>query len=117
MINSEKGGLQIIVGRSLSSVEFVLDYVQLRFDGPCLTAITMPILRCDNQVLKNGMQGYCDCLIKQIGKVVNLAIVKEEELLLQFSGGASLTISLRPEDNVGPEAARFEDETGNFWVW
>ena len=34
--------LQIIVGEKLSSVTFVMDYVQLGFDGPLLTAYSGP---------------------------------------------------------------------------
>jgi len=32
--------LQVLIGEQLSSVEFVLDYVQLRFNGPCFTVYT-----------------------------------------------------------------------------
>jgi len=32
--------LQVLIGEQLNSVEFVLDYVQLRFNGPCLSVYT-----------------------------------------------------------------------------
>jgi hypothetical protein len=31
-----------LLGHTLGSVEFVGDYVQLWFDGPCMTAYTLP---------------------------------------------------------------------------
>ena len=37
--------LSVLIGHQLSSVEFVQDYLQLRFDGPCLTAVTHPRVR------------------------------------------------------------------------
>jgi len=37
--------LQRLVGLRLYSVQFVMDYVQLRFDGP--VASEMPVLNCD----------------------------------------------------------------------
>src|SRR5580692_5452288 len=66
-----------IIGEQLSSVEFVQDYVQLRFDGPTLTAFVWPELR----------QG--------------------EAVIVEFEDGAIICVSLRAEDSVGPEAGHF----------
>jgi hypothetical protein len=41
--------LELLEGTQLSSVEFVQDYVQLRFDGPTLTAVTPPRVCVMNQ--------------------------------------------------------------------
>lgn len=49
-----------IIGRQLSSVEFVQDYVQFRFDGPCLTAITPPVFTKASDVPLPGSAGYRD---------------------------------------------------------
>src|SRR5690242_9135647 len=51
-----------IHGSQLSSVEFVQDYVQLRFDGPCLTAITWPVVTVGQQRFRLETPGYRDAL-------------------------------------------------------
>jgi hypothetical protein len=52
--------LSVLLGRQLSAVEFVQDYLQLRFDGPCLTAITHPRVSVGNRWWEWGISGYRD---------------------------------------------------------
>jgi hypothetical protein len=62
--------LQIVVGRSLSSVVFIHDYIHSIFNGPTLTALTLPEFARAGNPLKPRQSGYCDALCSQIGKVV-----------------------------------------------
>jgi hypothetical protein len=109
--------LSIIEGEQLSSVEFVQDYVQLRFDGPYLTAITLHNVELGNIHLKWGMPGYRDALCDRIGTTVqSVSVITSETLLIKFADGAIVSISLRPEDYRAEEAVMFDDKTKQWDV-
>jgi hypothetical protein len=110
--------LSVIVGSQLSSVEFVQDYLQLRFDGPCLTAVTHPRVRVGNTWFTWGDPWYRNQLCERISSIVHKASVREDqEICLDFDDGSHLSISLRPEDYRAAEAAMFNDGQDGWWVW
>ena len=110
--------LHSIIGSELSSVEFVRDYVQLRFDGPCLTAITCPTVRVGEAGFGSGMPGYRDALCERIGRVVcSASVVENEAIQIEFDDGAMLSISLHAKDYRAAEAAIFDSGPDGFWVW
>lgn len=112
-----------LVGLRLYSVQFVMDHVQLRFDGP---SPDMPVLNCDvmpavelgSETLVDGQIGYADALRSLIPGVVR----RTEEgtgigLRIAFDAG---TIAVHParEDLTGPEIALlggFEDRRWMCW--
>jgi hypothetical protein len=59
-----------IVGRQLSSVTFVQDYVQFAFDGSGLTAYTPPIVSIESQCFRWGEAGYRDALCQQVSNQI-----------------------------------------------
>jgi hypothetical protein len=100
--------LEKIVGEQLSSVEFVRDYVQLRFDGPTLTAFVLPTLKSPDRTIRFGDQGYRDELCARISHHVSAAYLREgDAVIVEFDDGTEIRISLKPEDRVGPEAGHF----------
>jgi hypothetical protein len=106
--------LQRLVGEKLSSVTFVMDYVQLRFDGPLLTAYTGPDVTFGGKVFAWGKPGFRDALCERIGAIVRQAeVVNDDAIRLRFSDGGVISISLKSEDYVGPEAAQLTDSTGD----
>jgi hypothetical protein len=110
--------LSVLIGRQLSSVEFVQDYLQLRFDGPCLTAVTHPRVRVGQLSLEWGKAGYRDQVCDRIGKVVTGAVISEgQEVCLEFDDGAYIIISLSPDDYRAAEAVTFDNGDQGFWVW
>ena len=110
--------LSMLIGRQLSSVEFVQDYLQLRFDGPCLTAITHPRVRVGQLWWEWGKPGYRDQLCDRIGKVVTKAVISEgQEVRLVFDDGTCILISLSPDDYRAAEAVIFESGDQGSWVW
>jgi hypothetical protein len=110
--------LSVLIGHQLSSVEFVQDYLQLRFDGPCLTAVTHPRVRVGQRWLEWGKPGYRDQLCDRIGKVVTRAVISEgQEVCLEFDDGACITISLSPDDYRAAEAVILDNEDQGCWVW
>jgi hypothetical protein len=107
-----------IVGKQLSAVVFVQDYIQLQFDGPGLTAVTLPTVKVVDKQIAWGMPGYRDLLCERIGKLVTSASVTEgEEICIEFNDGSSVAVSLRDEDYQTAEAAIFHDGPTQTWVW
>ena len=62
--------LQPIVGESLSAVTFVMDYVQMAFNGACLTALTLPTVCFEDRVWAPNEPGWRDTLCGRLGVVV-----------------------------------------------
>jgi hypothetical protein len=108
--------LSAIVGEQLSSVVFVQDYVQLHFDGPTLTAITLPTIEVSKITLGWGTPGYRDALCERIGKTVRRAsMIENKELRIEFDDNSVILISIKPEDHRGDEAVIFNN-TKDWWA-
>ena len=105
-----------LVGEQLSSVEFVQDFVQLRFDGPCITAFTWPVVRSTSENLSWGQPGYRDALCCQISRLVERTEVDDQRVSIIFEGGAVFSVSLRDDDYRGPEALYFALDKDHWWV-
>jgi hypothetical protein len=119
-MNDPKPPLNILIGEELSSIEFVRDYIQFRFDGPCLTVITDPYVIIGHKQYSRTDTGFCDILLSFIGVKVEETSLKESEIIkIHFSVGRSINISLRPEDLQGrsAEAVNFNDGLGGLWIW
>lgn len=97
--------ISALVGEHLSSIEFVADYVQIRFNGPYLNAFTVPSIRVGNAEFHYKELGYLEALISCIDKVVSAANITANEINIDLQDHGRITISLRPEDLHGPEAA------------
>ena len=109
--------LQILVGEKLSSVTFVMDYVQLGFDGTCLTAYIGPVVTFRGKVFAWGEPGFRDIICERIGAIVRQAeVVENDAIRMSLSDGGVISISLKPEDYVGPEAAVLTDIRGKSLV-
>lgn len=112
-----------LVGTRLYSVQFVHDYVQLRFEGqgenmPVMNCDAMPVVEAGGQTLSDGEQGYADALR---GLIPNFVQRTQEEtgvgLRIEFPDGA---IVLHPDREAltGPEIALltgFEDRAWMCW--
>jgi hypothetical protein len=110
--------LSLLVGRQLSAVVFVQDYVQLQFDGIGLSAITDPVVRQADRTIEFGMAGYRDGLCENIAKIVRAASLEEgREILIEFDDTSAISISLRPEDYRTAEAAILYNGPEQIWVW
>jgi hypothetical protein len=100
--------LSELIGRDLASVEFVRDYVQLRFDGPQLTAYSWPTLYDAGHAVTRGAAGYCDGLVALINQVVSAVTLKEgKELIIEWENDALLRIDLGHKSVTMPEAVVF----------
>jgi hypothetical protein len=106
-----------IEGAQLSSVTFVQDYVQLNFDGPSLTAITLPAVVIGELQVVPGARGYRDALCAQIGKIVLRCDVRVgDRLQIEFNDSSVLTISLKSQDYRAEEAVVFRHNRTTEWA-
>ena len=105
-----------LAGHALSSVEFVADYVQLRFDGPTLTAYSAPTVSWGSESHVWGEPGYRDALCRQIGCRIERTAVDDQQVSIAFESGATVLISLRDDDYRGPEALQLLLDKDRIWV-
>ena len=110
-----------LVGFRLFSVQFVMDYVQLRFDGP---SQDMPVLNCDvmpdvergDETIANGQVGYADALRGLIpGVVRRTREATGVGLRIEFDDGA-IVVHPSGDDLVGPEIALLNGFEDRHWM-
>ena len=98
-------------GQELTAVEFVGDYLRLRFDGPMLTMYAWPHVLLADFSVAFGEPEYRNALCAQIGETVATARLEEmDSLTVEFESGTVLALSLREEDVDGPEAGSFSED-------
>ena len=97
-----------IAGEKLSAITFIMDYWQLQFDGPTINALTRVQVSADGSTSRDGDDQFRNLICGQIGKVVaGVTLVKSEAFTIAFEDCSSISISLKAEDYVGPEAIVF----------
>ena len=100
--------ISAIEGQELTAVEFVSDYLRLRFDGPMLTLYAWPHVLLSDFSLGFGEPEYRNALCAQIGETVAKAALEEmESLTIELESGTVIALSLREEDLDGPEAGSY----------
>lgn len=110
-----------LVGFRLYSVQFVMDYVQLHFDGPTQD---MPILNCDvmpavaisGQTFTDSLPGYAEALRSLIpGTVVRTEEATGTGLRIELDNG-SIVLNPTLTELVGPEIAMLNGFTDRHWM-
>jgi len=105
-----------IIGARLSSVQFVMDYLILGFDGKgALTTLVWPEI-LDRQAFKFGMPGYRDRLCELITEVVSEVSFSEDETITISFGDSHLRIPLQQRKAPG-ERAIFTAPKNFLQVW
>ena len=95
-------------GQELTAVEFVSDYVRLRFDGPLLTLYACPHVLLSDFSIAFGEPESRTALCAQIGEMVGTAKLEElDALTVEFESGTVIALSLREEDLDGPETGSY----------
>lgn len=95
-------------GQELSAVEFVSDFLRLRFDGPMLTLYAWPHVLLADFSVAFGEPEYRNALCAQIGETVATAKLEElDALTVEFESGTVVALSLREEDLDGPESGSY----------
>lgn len=115
---------ELLVGREVSAVAFVRDYVELHFDGPVVRAISDPygMYGCRGWRFPEGHAA--DVMRCYIGKVVDGLRFVEDEYLAIDLGEHTFIVPLDDDSRVGPEAVHIVgvDERGGtdasrMWIW
>ena len=102
-----------LIGEELKAVEFVEDFLQLRFDEPLLTFFAWPHVLFPEFSIAYGEPEYRNALCAQIGdKVVQASLEEADALTLEFENGTVFGLSLREEDIDSPVSGSFS-ETGD----
>lgn len=106
-----------LVGRELSSVAFVQDYLQLDFDGAVLTLFIWPDVFREEGSYAFGEPGYRDMLCGELTEEVAEATLEPGEAIeVQFEDGVIFRVSLREEDIDVTEAGQFRSGAGEALV-
>jgi hypothetical protein len=102
--------LSSLISQELSAVEFVQDYLQLRFDGPLLTLFTWPDVFREEGSYAYGEPEFRNVLCSLITENVTAATLEENEAIeIEFENGVILRASLREEDLDVPQAGHFSE--------
>jgi hypothetical protein len=97
-----------LVGEQLDTVAFVMDYVEFKFNGPVLRALTNPVVEGDGLRLRFPEPGSRDALCSLIGSEVAAVTVSDDDRIeLELHGDRRLTIPLDQESRLGVEAAHY----------
>ena len=97
-----------LVGEELNAVCFVMDYVELHFNGPILRALTkVSVVRGEQRSVVPGPGGR-DALCEVIGSTVTDVDVRDDiAITLTLNSGHVVGIPLDVGSRNGPEAAHF----------
>ena len=100
--------ISLIEGEELEAVEFVQDYLQLRFEAPLLTLYHWPSVLLEDYSISFGEPGYRDALCALIGEEVEQALLDEgNSHTVKLANGVVLALSLREEDLDSADAGAF----------
>src|SRR5688500_12449391 len=92
-------------GSQLSSVEFVQDYLQIRFDGPCINVLNPLTVNASSESKTSWEPGFRDLLCGQIAKVVrSVSYLADQEIVINFEDNSKVSISLQRKDYSSSEA-------------
>ena len=99
-----------IIGEELKAVEFVEDFLQLRFDAPLIKLYNWPHVLLADFSVAFGEPEYRNALCAQIGeKVVQASLEEGDALTIEFENGTVFGLSLREEDLDGPESGSYSE--------
>lgn len=106
--------IDALAGEHLTAVEFVEDYLHLRFGDALLVLFVWPdVADADAISVAFGQPGYRDALCSTIGENVTEAELDEGgSLTIEFENGTVFALSLRAEDLDTPEVGSFRSADG-----
>ena len=100
--------LQFYVGESVNAVHFVMDYVEIHFNGSYLRCLEPPTVIRGQAAFTFPHPGSRDALCGLIELVVSrVDAVEDQECRIAFASGEQLLISLARPTRVGAEALHF----------
>jgi hypothetical protein len=98
--------LTCLIGQEINCIAFVMDYVEIHFNGPILRALTDPMITVAGARFAFPEPGSRDALCTLIGQQVESIRVDHDRIDLT-TRNATLLIPLDEQSRAGPEAAHF----------
>lgn len=113
--------LKLLENEFMSSVEFVMDYHQLRFNSYTLNINDNFLIIVDGKKYDKSSSNFCNLIISCIGKkVIKSDVVIDNSINIIFENNYQVNISIRPEDCKFPDTAVFsvdQPDNHHWWVW
>ena len=111
--------LDVLVGEKLSSVTFVMDYLQADFDGNGFTFYIWPVVTVDNIEYRFGVPLYRDKLCSLITRVVDYLIFLDGKgMVIHFDNYDKLFLPLDPSNpDIVAEIGIFTAANGDLYVF
>src|SRR5713101_7473943 len=99
-------GIAVLVGKQVTSVEFVHDYLQFHFDDLHLTVNAPLSVATPSGAVRPKSEEFNALLRTRVGHLIVEAMTEPDKAItLRFDDNVELRISLIPDEQVGPEAA------------
>lgn len=111
-----------LVTQQLVEVDFVLDYIRLRFESTSeynfLTFLTDPIVISNGISYEKAAREFSYNLINMIdSQVISLQITENEKMEITFEDERKIIVSLKSEDYVSSEAVTYENSKNEWDAW
>jgi hypothetical protein len=100
----------------LSQVVFIHNYLQLVFQDSAYTLYNLATYSRGGVAIEQGQPGFCDALVALIDQRAEVHYHSESGLVIQFVGGASVTVPSSGPNTRGPEAWQFGRMDGPYVV-
>lgn len=114
--SSEFDSLNLLLDVELTEVNFVQNYLILKFDDFNLQIYIKSKIIVNQKTYKYTSMHFCFYLISCINKFVKkINFIENDSITLLFSNGVSLDISLKPKDYICPEAIYFINNPMKLW--
>lgn len=114
----------LLVGREVSAVSFVRDYVELHFDGPVVRAISEPLGMWGCSAWRFPKGQSLERLHAYIGLIVDDFVLQPGQYAQLAFGEHSFTVPLDDESRKGPEALHVvgvdsdgRTDASRLWIW
>ncbi len=109
--------IEELAGEELSFVAFVMDYVELGFQGPIVRCFGVIVISDNNGIKRFPEDGARDKLCEMIGKYVSVVSVVDGRVCqLTFSDGSKIRIVLEESKEL-PELMHFVPGENEIQVW
>jgi hypothetical protein len=111
--------LESINGQVVNAVCFVMDYVELHFNGPIFRCLANPVLEMGDKRFVFPEAGTRDALCSLINDTLISVKIEEDQFIhLKFASGSKLSVALNDTNRVGPESAHYVSGiNGPLEVW
>ena len=115
--NAEEFFSDQLIGQRLSGIVFVLDYLQFQFDPPPILSVYTPVsVQFEGACFRSGDDQFRNKICTQITKVVlKIQIKASEALVITFTDGSAIFVSLKPSDCAGRDIIDFRGRKNEIY--